>query len=127
MNPQDNKQSTTTFLDALESLKTAFLKVFEGFDVKDNTRRLRKMINYGYKGGERVDKTTARGFSWREGKPDPFDISSRIKELIIVKEYPRFIKFKVVINDIYETSFEECVNKGAIACGDVYFRLENAI
>ena len=26
------------------------------------------MINYGYKGGERVDKTTARGFSWREGE-----------------------------------------------------------
>lgn len=36
MNLQDNKQSTTTFLGALESLKTAFLKVFEGFDVKDN-------------------------------------------------------------------------------------------
>ena len=36
MNPQDNKQSTTTFLGALESLKTAFLKVFEGFDVKNN-------------------------------------------------------------------------------------------
>lgn len=38
---QDNKQSTadnrnTTFLGALESLKTAFLKVFEGFDVKNN-------------------------------------------------------------------------------------------
>lgn len=41
MNQQDNKQSTadnsnTTFLGALKSLKTAFLKVFEGFDVKDN-------------------------------------------------------------------------------------------
>lgn len=85
------------------------------------------MINYGYKGGEKVDKTTARGFSWREGERGPFDIISHIKELIIVKEYPRFIKFKVVIDDIYETSFEECVNKGAIACGDVYFRLEDAI
>lgn len=46
MNQQDNKQSTadnsnTTFLGALKSLETAFLKVFEGFDVKD-TRRLRK-------------------------------------------------------------------------------------
>lgn len=41
MNQQDNKQSTavnsdTTFLGALKSLETAFLKVFEGFDVKDN-------------------------------------------------------------------------------------------
>lgn len=41
MNPQDNKQSTTnngntTFIGALESLETAFLKVFEGFDVKNN-------------------------------------------------------------------------------------------
>ena len=38
---QDNKQTTadnrnTTFLGALESLETAFLKVLEGFDVKDN-------------------------------------------------------------------------------------------
>lgn len=85
------------------------------------------MINYGYKGGERVDKTTARGFSWSDGERDPFNIISHIKELSVVKEYPRFIKFKVVIDDIYETSFEECVNKGAIVCGDVYFRLEDAI
>lgn len=37
------------------------------------------MINYGYKGGEKVDKTTARGFSWREGERDPFDIISHNK------------------------------------------------
>lgn len=41
MTSQDNKQSTadnsnTTFLGALKSLETAFLKVFEGFDVKNN-------------------------------------------------------------------------------------------
>ena len=85
------------------------------------------MINYGYKGGERVDKTTARGFSWREGKPDPFDISSRIKEIIIVKEYSRFIKFKVVIDDINETADWSELTDDEVCVGDIDIALARVL
>lgn len=83
--------------------------------------------NYKLQGGEKINLKTARGFSFREGYKEKVMsirwILDKIKEVVVVEEYPTYILFRVSLNDFNETSYCEALSKANLQNGSAYFEL----
>ena len=83
------------------------------------------MINYGLKDGELIDISSTRGFNFEEGQKHSDDrklFISKIDAIQVVKEYDRYIVFKIFADD-FRKAYCESINKADILGGDAYFKV----
>lgn len=83
------------------------------------------MISYGLKGGELIDISSTKGFNFEEGQRSSDDrklFISKISAIQVVKEYDRYIVFKIFTDD-FQKSYCESINKADIVGGNAYFKV----
>lgn len=88
--------------------------------------------NYNLQPGDRIQVSTAKGFTYSnvslnrsimDRAPGWYTAPYKIE---VVKEYDHFILFRLYFNTCKNDiiSYEESLNKGALACGQAYIHKE---